>query len=67
MKELDNKELESKIAFLERHIEEQDKVILKLSSDVQTIAKELLSLKESLPSGSQGGNDLPVEERPPHY
>ena len=58
-------ELEVKIAFLERHIGEQDRVVLGLSEKIATLETRLQSLRERLERGSEG--PMPADERPPHY
>ncbi len=66
MSELQVNELESKIAFLERHIEEQDRVILKMRGEIDKILLNLESLKTSVQHASEQNTDTRVE-RPPHY
>lgn len=66
MSELPAKELESKLAFLERHIEEQDKVILKMRGKLDKILLDLESLKSSVQHASEQNADTGIE-KPPHY
>jgi len=66
MSELQVNQLESKLAFLERHIEEQDKVILKMRGKLDKILLDLESLKTSVQHASEQNTDAGVE-RPPHY
>ncbi len=66
MSDLTQKELESKIAFLERHVEEQDKVILKMSQNLESITAEVTAIKHSMQSAEQSLSNLP-DEKPPHY
>ncbi len=63
---LPEKELESKIAFLERHVEEQDKVILSLRKEIDLIAQQVANLKHTI-HDSQSLSDAPIDEKPPHY
>jgi SlyX protein len=66
------KRLEEKIAFLERHVTEQDKAMLELAEEIAAVRRELKAMRgrstsglgPSHPSGESG--DTP-EERPPHY
>lgn len=58
--------LESKIAFLERHIEEQDKEILKMRENLDKILLDLESLKSSVQQSPEQNAD-PGTEKPPHY
>ncbi|MDB6093282.1 MAG: SlyX protein [Verrucomicrobia bacterium] len=60
--------LEEKIAYLERHVTEQDKVMLELGDTVAKLRLELGALRER--SGGAGRADSeanPADERPPHY
>ena len=62
--------LEEKIAYLERHVTEQDKAMLKLSDDLAALRRELKALRErTLSGGGDGsaGSEPPPDERPPHY
>jgi SlyX protein len=62
------KRLEEKIAFLERHVTEQDKVMLELGDELARLRREVQSLRNRAPSG--GSTAAPgdeAEERPPHY
>ena len=61
------KRLEEKIAYLERHVVEQDKAMLELADDLARLRKELLKLRTVRRNRlrvkfSRGG-----DERPPHY
>lgn len=57
--------LEERLAWLERHVVEQDKTMLELSDGHARLRRELEALRARL----EGGPDLPPagEERPPHY
>ena len=66
MSELPKEELESKIAFLERHIEEQDREILNLRKILDKVLEDVESLQNSRQQTSQQNSD-PATERPPHY
>jgi SlyX protein len=59
--------LEEKIAYLERHVAEQDKAMLEMAEDIARLSRELIALRERPSSGSRGEDDLPPDERPPHY
>ena len=65
------KHLEEKIAYLERHVIEQDKVMLELAGDLGRLRNEVQKLRErSAASGGDGGESgaaSPAEDRPPHY
>jgi SlyX protein len=62
--------LEEKIAYLERHVTEQDKAMLELAEELATLRRECkaLTLRAAAGSGDQPANDTPAwDERPPHY
>ncbi|MEO6245180.1 MAG: SlyX family protein [Opitutaceae bacterium] len=61
--------LEEKIAYLERHVTEQDKAMLELADDLAAVRRELKAWRERATSGSSEGTggDAPHDERPPHY
>lgn len=61
--------LEEKIAYLERHVTEQDKAMLEMSDAITRLSRELNALRErtgqDAPGG--GGEEAMPDERPPHY
>jgi SlyX protein len=65
------KRLEEKIAFLERHITEQDKAMLELAEEMGRLRRDVKTLRDGTAArgaGSAGqleGDD--ADERPPHY
>jgi len=67
MNDFDIQNMEIKISYLERHVEEQDKEILRLNQEIALVAKELTRLKGKFESQQDSKNDAPVDERPPHY
>jgi SlyX protein len=62
--------LEEKIAYLERHVTEQDKVMLEMADGLARLKKEMKALREREAGGAAGGSadggEVP-DERPPHY
>jgi SlyX protein len=58
--------VEEKIAYLERHVVEQDKAMLELSDEIARLRLELRQLRAQRTPQS-GGEELPADERPPHY
>ena len=62
--------LEEKIAYLERHVTEQDKAMLELADDLARLRREMKSLLERAETrageGGADGGEMP-DERPPHY
>jgi SlyX protein len=64
------KRLEEKVAYLERHVTEQDKAMLGFSDDLARLRQELRQLREQATGGArdQGETgDQSRDERPPHY
>jgi SlyX protein len=61
------KRLEEKIAYLERHVTEQDRAMLEMADDIARLRKELFKLRERAMTGSPEGQAEPADERPPHY
>lgn len=62
------KRLEEKVAYLERHVTEQDKAMLELAGDFARLRKELQKLRERLTATTAGdGSGASTDERPPHY
>jgi SlyX protein len=59
--------LEERLAWLERHVIEQDKVMLEMSEDAERLRRQLLAFRERLPSGGASEPDATANERPPHY
>jgi SlyX protein len=60
--------VEERIAWLERHITEQDKVMLDYAAQIALLRKELLALRDRSAGGSRdAGSATADEERPPHY
>jgi SlyX protein len=62
--------LEEKIAYLERHVVEQDKAMLEFADEFARLKRELKSLNTRLASGgpsSSGAENTLIDERPPHY
>jgi SlyX protein len=65
--------LEERLAWLERHVTEQDKVMLEQSRLLDRAIAELRLLRAQLAAGGGGSGgvgdaaDTPADERPPHY
>ena len=65
------KRLEEKIAYLERHVTEQDKAMLEMADTLTALRREMKGLRERFsqgrsPVGDDDGGE-PRDERPPHY
>jgi SlyX protein len=61
--------LEEKIAYLEHHVTEQDKVMLEFSEDLARLRREIKTLAARVAGSATGVNEgeQPTDERPPHY
>ncbi len=68
MSEPNFSDLEVKIAFLERHIEEMDKAFLAVNDQIHTLnrAVERLAAQQKK-SQSPGGEESREDAVPPHY
>lgn len=60
--------MEEKIAYLERHVAEQDKAMLEFAEELSRLKREMLVLRGRLAAGpvEPFSSDVP-DERPPHY
>ncbi len=62
--------LEEKIAYLERHVTEQDKAMLELAEELAALRRECKALTDRPAPGRGGpaeGDPAAWGERPPHY
>ena len=59
--------LENRFAWLERHVTEQDRAMLKLEDEVRRLKRRLELLQEGLKARGQAEEPPPADERPPHY
>lgn len=63
--------LEEKVAYLERHVTEQDKVMLELADELAALRRELQRWRDRTAAAGPGSpleeTGGPVDERPPHY
>jgi SlyX protein len=59
--------LEERLAWLERHVAEQDKAMLALHDELARLRAELRPLRERLTAGPGTGEQPEPDERPPHY
>ncbi len=58
--------LEERLVHLQRHTEEQDKVMHGLSEELAKLRDEL-ALFRLRASAQSSSSELPSDERPPHY
>lgn len=59
-------DLEASYAWLERHVSDQDKVILEMGEEIRRLRRELEKLKAALANAAPAEPEVP-EEPPPHY
>lgn len=57
--------LEERLAWLQRHVAEQDRAMLELSERLDRSAAELRRLRDQGEAAASA--PTPAEERPPHY
>ena len=55
--------LEEKLAWLQRHVTEQDKAVLEMAEKIDRLKKQM-ALQKLV---ADGGGPEAADERPPHY
>ena len=64
-------DLQSLVAFLEKHVTEQDAEMYQLSKRIDSLVKVAKEQKAQLAAvaelNSQSAGDMPADEKPPHY
>ena len=64
-------DLQSRIAFLEKHVAEQDAEMYQLSKRLDRLVKVAKEQKAQLAAvaelNAQSAGDMPADEKPPHY
>ena len=60
--------LEERLTFLQRHVEQQDRMIMELSREVAKLADRLARTEAKLTQSADAGDHAPpADERPPHW
>jgi len=59
--------LEERLAWLQRHVTEQDKAMLEMASQLDRVKAELTRLKQRAEVSPANPDGTPADERPPHY
>jgi SlyX protein len=59
--------LEERLAWLERHVTEQDKAMLALHEEIARLRTELKQLRERPTAAPAPSEAVEQDERPPHY
>jgi SlyX protein len=57
--------LEERLAWLQRHVTEQDKAMLEMAGEIDQLKKSLSELSEK--TEPDAGPTTVIDERPPHY
>jgi len=63
-------ELEIKLAFLEKHVHEQDRAVYEQQKRIDLLERAVRALSERVKNLSAGGgeeDEMPADEKPPHY
>lgn len=60
-------DLEARFSWLERHVTEQDKVILELGDQVRALRREADEARRRLEDALDRESEPGSEPRPPHY
>ncbi len=60
-------ELEARFSWLERHVAEQDKVILELGDELRCLKRDVQEVRKRLKDAGEANSDGEPEARPPHY
>lgn len=59
--------LEERLAWLQRHVTEQDKAMLEMAGQLDRVKAELTRLKHRAEAAPSNPESSPADERPPHY
>jgi SlyX protein len=59
--------LEERLAWMQRHITEQDKAMLDMAGQLDRLKAEVTRLKQRPEAGPAHAEANPPDERPPHY
>jgi SlyX protein len=59
--------LEERLAWLQRHVTEQDKAMLEMAGQLDRLKAELTRLKQRADVSSPASEGTAIDERPPHY
>ncbi len=67
MSEARLQQLEERVAWLQRHVVEQDKVMMELSDELGRTQALVATLRSRLAESGEAAPPTLAEERPPHY
>jgi SlyX protein len=57
--------IEERLAWLQRHVAEQDKAMLEMAGEIDRLKKQVAELRAKQVTDT--GGPEPADERPPHY
>ena len=62
-------QLEERVAWLQRHLVEQDRVMMEFGEDIARLRREMAGVRERMTSDGNlsEGSSFPADEKPPHY
>jgi len=61
-------DLEERLTFLQRHVEQQDRIIIELSREVAKLSDRLARTEAKVSQSADAGDQAPpADERPPHW
>ncbi|MFZ9979424.1 MAG: SlyX family protein [Opitutales bacterium] len=62
------RDLEERLTFLQRHVEQQDRIILELSREVSKLSDRLARAEAKVTQSADAVDQgPPADERPPHW
>ena len=59
--------LEEQLAYLQRHVEQQDRVVLNLARELERMRQRVERLESKPSDEGDGSAGSPADERPPHW
>ena len=59
--------LEEQLAHLQRHIEQQDRMMLNMSKELERLKERIVRLEAGPSDDAEAGPGSPADERPPHW
>ena len=61
------KEMQERIAFLQRHIEQQDRAFLELSKEISVLSQRLARMEGKVNQLRSNEEGPPADSKPPHW
>ena len=61
------KEMQERIAFLQRHIEQQDRAFLELSKEISVLSQRLARMEGKVNQLGINEEGPPADSKPPHW